>query len=235
MFKKFNFIESQIISLLDDQYSLSANTDCESAIVLLKWPANTYSQGKFQQLVISRSFPFAMNKNVKRQEKRREEHSFRSSRLETSQHNPWPRLQPWNKTKRGIQHREFYSLSEHFLLPPPSPPLHESIHLESWHEREFPKLAKIEKRKRGRSRTMANRKRIGAGHRVTCGRLFKNVATMLAGYISRVSSRGAQRSAPFGARARSPLSACIAMRRSQHKTSCHTWGDRQPRDSGPRL
>lgn len=37
------------------------------------------------------------------------------------------------------------------------------------------------------------------------------------------------RSATLGPRrARARAAACIAMQRSQHKTSCHTWGDRQP-------
>ena len=48
---------------------------------------------------------------------------------------------------------------------------------------------------------------------------------LCAGYISRVSSRGAQRSVRSE---RAHGAACIAMQRSQHKTSCHTWGDRQP-------
>lgn len=39
---------------------------------------------------------------------------------------------------------------------------------------------------------------------------------------SRVSIRNAR------ATARARAAACIAMQRSQHKTSCHTWGDRQP-------
>lgn len=40
------------------------------------------------------------------------------------------------------------------------------------------------------------------------------------------SSRVSIRNARAAARARA--AACIAMQRSQHKTSCHTWGDRQP-------
>lgn len=64
-----------------------------------------------------------------------------------------------------------------------------------------------------------------ASQPVTCGRLFKSAAWRDARWIHpRVF-----RSATLGPRrARARAAACIAMQRSQHKTSCHTWGDRQP-------
>lgn len=56
--------------------------------------------------------------------------------------------------------------------------------------------------------------------RVTCGRAFKS------GQRTRPAIYRVFRPKCNGPRAVS--AACIAMQRSQHKTSCHTWGDRQP-------
>lgn len=42
------------------------------------------------------------------------------------------------------------------------------------------------------------------------------------------SSRVSIRNARSAASSRAHAAACIAMQRSRHKTSCHTWGDRQP-------